>query len=71
MYNLQDEMITIGNQTEPILKYEVWWQIPFRGLTEDRVVAIKELEAMDLDPNQCLVPVPVAISESLYEIILR
>lgn len=56
-----------GEKTEPIKKWEVWFMIPF-GLTPDFKQAVDACKKVDFDPQMNVVPVPVAISETMYEI---
>ena len=71
MYNLETEEIALDNKVEKIGSYQVWWQVPFKGLFDDREKAIVACRELDLDPAQCLVPVPVGVSETLYEILIK
>lgn len=71
MYDFENEEITTNGQTEKILKYEVWFQVPALGMFEDLDEAKKACNRIDVDPQFAVVPVPVAVSENHYEIILR
>jgi hypothetical protein len=53
-----------------IEKWEVWFQTPF-GLINDFKEAKQRVESADLDPDSTIVPVPVAISGGVYEIVVR
>lgn len=70
MISLKENQITLGDKSEPILRFEVWFQSPF-GLLTDRVGAIEQVAAHDLEPDQVLIPVSVAVSETLYEVVGR
>jgi hypothetical protein len=70
MVNLKTNEIIIGNEIGIIVEWEVWFQTPF-GVTSDFKAAQQRVKDADLDPDTTIVPVPVAISGSLYEIVLR
>ena len=54
----------------PITAFAVWWQVPCKGLFPDLAVAVAAAEAMDLDPQTCVRPCPVAISGESYEVMM-
>lgn len=68
MYSLKNR--TINNR--PIEKFEVWFQVPFAGLMRSIDDAIQACLDQDLNPDMCVVSVPVAIAEEGdYEVIIR
>lgn len=68
MFNREKKAVVIQGKTEPVLKFEVWFQTPM-GLFDAYEDAVKRLIADDMDINQCMKPVAVAISSSSYEVI--
>jgi hypothetical protein len=72
MVNLKsNEIENAGNgKFEPIIRWEVWFQTPF-GLIHDFQKAKQRVESADLDPDSTIVPVPVAISSNVYEVVIR
>ena len=67
MISYTQSLITLNGKTEPILRYEVWFQTPF-GLVQSVQDGIKQCAAVDFEPDRTLLPVSVAVSESMYEI---
>lgn len=71
MYNLVEKTITLDGHTEPIVRFEVWFQTPV-GLCTNVDIAVQALESMDFDPRISMVPVTVAIaSNTLYEVMSK
>lgn len=70
MVDLKNQCIILRNETVPIEKWEVWFMTPF-GVCEDFKTAKERVATNDLDPDTCIVPVPVAISGRHYEIVNR
>lgn len=67
MIDLEHKMIRQQDKVEPILDWRVVFQTPvgwFEKL-DDACLACSEL---DLDPTLCVVPVAMAISETLHEL---
>lgn len=60
---------TAGVKGEQIKEWVVWFRTPF-GFTNSLEIAIKKCEGVDLDPNICIRPFVVAITENDYEIVL-
>jgi len=57
---------------EAITSWEVWFLVPTKGLIKDREEAIGIAEGMDLDPEQCVIPMSVAVGEDgSYEPVLK
>lgn len=56
---------------EPIKEWVVWFTTPY-GLCETAKEASAKCEAGDIDPELCVMPVPVAIGEDgTYEVVVR
>jgi hypothetical protein len=63
-----DKTVTLQGKTEPILRFEVWFQTPF-GLFTDLDEALRRVAGSgDLDPEMNVVPVSVAVCDTLYEL---
>lgn len=56
-----------AGKVEKIVRFDVWWVTPF-GLIGDLDDAITRCIANDLNPNQCIKGVPVAVTDSSYEV---
>lgn len=70
MVDLKNQTIILEKRTNPIERWEVWFMTPF-GLCDDFETAKQRLKDNDLDPDLCIVPVPVAISGDIYEVVTR
>jgi len=71
MFNLEEESLTFGGKTAPIVTWAVWFSTPF-GLIEHLQEASARCLENDMKPNAVIAPVPVAIdAEGRYEIIMR
>jgi len=71
MFNLTERTLIFGGKTLPIVKWEVWFMTPF-GLIADLQEANQRCIDNDMNPNQVVSPVPVALdSDERYEVILR
>lgn len=68
MFDITQKELNLQGKREPITHFDVWFQTPF-GLYETVEEAIKKCEDTDLLPLTCVVPVPVAVSETLYEVL--
>jgi hypothetical protein len=68
MFDITQKELDLQGKKEPITSFQVWFQTPF-GLYEELEEAIKKCEDTDLHPLTCVVPVPVAVSETLYEVL--
>ena len=67
-------MFDLGKQTifdEPILRYEVWFQVPLLELFDSILEAQDACKANDFDPKLVIVPVPIGITKSSYEILIK
>ena len=70
MVSIKENTMTLARNSVQIERWEVWFMTPF-GVTNDVETAKKIVEDRDLDPDLTIVPVPVAISGSDYEIVTR
>lgn len=64
--DLKTRMLTQGEKSEPVIRFELWWRGPgglYIGLQE----AVTFCTDNDYDPNLCVQPAPVAISNTLTE----
>lgn len=68
MFDTARKTITLRGKTEPVVTFQVWFTTPF-GLMEDIDEAAKRCAAANLEPALNVRPVPVAVSETLYEVI--
>jgi len=66
MINIELNILKIADKTEPILRWEVWFNTP-TGLFDNREDALEDIAQNDF-PSIVIEPVPVAISETLYEV---
>ncbi len=66
MINLKDGTIVLGDKIEQIKRYEVWFQTP-TGLVVERQEAV-QLVTQNEWPEHVVRAVPVAISDTLYEV---
>jgi hypothetical protein len=68
MYDLEKELVNKSR----IIRYEVWFMVPFKGLFETCAEACSACKDIDLLPELAISPTPVAITEDgSYEIIAR
>lgn len=65
MINLIDETITQGEVTENIKHFTTWWLGPFGFF-----LSLQEAKDKEADLNK-LIPITVAISETMNEPVLR
>jgi hypothetical protein len=70
MVNMKEQEIHLAEKTHSIQRWEVWFMTPF-GLLQTYEEAEKRLQGLDLDPDTCVLPVPVAISGDVYEVVCR
>ena len=69
--NLKENTIhsTQDRPASTINRWEVWFAVPMLGLFSKRQEAIKACEDVDWDPNEVILPTPVAIDdEDYYEV---
>lgn len=71
MYNLEEGIIELEGKREPIEKFEVWFQVAQFGVTSNIEVARQRCKDSDFDPQFCIIPVPVAKSATLYELLVK
>ena len=58
-------------EEQPIEEWVVWFSTPY-GLFETAAEASTRCEDGDLDPELCVMPVPVAVAEDgAYEVVVR
>lgn len=67
MIDLKSQMIRQFGRDEPILRWQVVFQTPM-GWFEKLSDANEACAAVDLNPQLCVVPVVMAISETLHEL---
>lgn len=71
MFHLTNKTLTFDSKPLPIKQFTVWFITPM-GLIERIDDAIEKCKESDMDPELCIVPVPVAIDEAgRYEVIVR
>jgi hypothetical protein len=61
---------TAGIKNESILEWKVFFQCPF-GITDNLDNAIKVCEENSFNPNLCIIPVAVAITQSSMEVVIK
>lgn len=64
-------MIRLSNGTmddKVIMCWEVWFKTPF-GVTKYLSDAVRRVQEYELNPDTCIIPVPVAFSGDKYEVI--
>ena len=66
MVNYNTKTIELNGKLEDIRRVEVWYRTPF-GLIVGLEEAVKILTDAGLEPNLCIVPVPVFIGDTIYE----
>lgn len=71
MYDLEQGIINVNGKTEKIKSNEVWYQVPTLGLFIDLNEAIKACKDSDYPTQTCIIPVPVAVGETQYELLLK
>lgn len=71
MYDLNKKTLEQKGKTEAIISFEVWFQVPHVGLSNSLDRAQELCKENDLDSRFCIIPVPVALSETFYEILLK
>lgn len=62
-----NKTVTISGKTEPIIRFQVMFQTPF-GLMDNLDDAVLRTAASDMDAELAVVPVSVAVCETLYEV---
>ena len=67
MISKTQKTVTISGKTERILRFEVWFQSPF-GLYSDLDEAVMRVAAADMDIELAIVPVSVAVCETIHEV---
>lgn len=71
MFNLKAGTLDLGNgRIEKIVRWEVQFRTPF-GIAINLPEAVERVESCDLDPETCVLPTAVAITDSGEEIFLR
>ena len=70
MICLKDEYLTLGTVQEKVTSWEVWFHTPW-GLSRTLEHAVKACESQEIDPEQAIVPVPVAVGQTTYEAFFR
>lgn len=66
MIDLENNRLILGDKTEPILRWEVYFMTPF-GLHTDLASAVQRMKECDM-PVHVIQAHAVAISESTYEV---
>lgn len=66
MIIIDGNQIKIGEVEERVSKWEVWFHTPF-GLCKDIYEAVEVCKKAELDPEACIVPIPVAVGPTIYE----
>lgn len=70
MVNLEAMTVTLGSQTQTILRFDTWWAVPSFGMTTSLDDA-KQLCGENGIPINLVKPFTVAICEGgLYEVML-
>lgn len=68
MIDLIARTIKLDKGEGPIIMFVVWWATPF-GLMPTLDEAINRCMASDMDPNEVIRALPVAVTESTYEVL--
>lgn len=67
---INDGLLRLGEQEQRIDKWEVWFHTPW-GMCRSAGEAIEACKAAEIDPEVAIVPMPVAVGSSLYEVFFR
>ena len=67
MILLEQKMIRQGSLEESIIEFKAAFQTPF-GWTPDLDEALEVCKSHDLSPAMCVVPVVIAWSKTLHEV---
>lgn len=70
MILIEENKVRIGGTEERISKWEVWFMTPW-GLARTANEAIEACKKAEIDPEAAIVPVPVAVTNALYEAYVR
>ncbi len=70
MISLKEKMIVIGEKSEPIKSFEVWFRTP-SGIFPDLRRAVENCEKNEIPIDGMISPVSVAVGSTLYEEIGR
>lgn len=66
MIVMDGAQVKLGDAEERISRWEVWFHTPW-GLCKDLYDAVEACKKYEIDPEAAIVPVPVAVTNSLYE----
>jgi hypothetical protein len=61
-----ENKIRLGEKIENILRWEVWFHTPW-GLCTTLEHAITTCQIGEIDPEQAIIPITVAVSDTMYE----
>lgn len=70
MILIDSGQIVLGGTEHRIDKWEVWFHTPW-GLCQSAGEAIEACKRAEIDPDQAIIPVPVAVGQSIYEAFVR
>ncbi len=67
MIDLVNRTLTLDHGPQDITGFVVWWATPW-GIMTDLGEAITRCVANDVDPNEVIRALPMAVTESTYEV---
>jgi hypothetical protein len=67
MIDLINKTVTLQGEGQSILKFDVWFATPW-GMMTNLDDAISRCVANDMDPNEIIRALPVAVTETTYEV---
>lgn len=70
MFSYEHNRLRRGGREEPILEWRVWFRTPW-GLAETLEEAKAVCKAREVDPDQAIIPIPVAMSQSMTEVFIN
>lgn len=74
MIDYTNNRIIHGDKEEEIIKWTCWFRTPVGGLyvnVQDALKSLEKISGQDVDPQMLIFPVPVALSSTLYEEVIR
>lgn len=71
MINIQNQTLTQGGVTEPIVGFVTEWVHPFKGLFETLSEAVRSCDGTDFEAEEILRPITVAVTATMKEPLIR
>lgn len=69
MIDLRSKILELQGKKEPIKSFTVWWHVEDLGLFDSFEEAIRITSQDHIGHGKTIRPIPVAVSETLYEVL--